>query len=111
MNNEEKILSLLMEMKEEFNTRLSNLEEQVAENTSILKAVEHRGEVTSAELQGFKLEMFKELGAIKAELNSFQEETRENFEKVAAKEDLKDIAPMKEMIMEHELKFRRMKIS
>ena len=52
MNNEEKILSLLMEMKEEFNTRLSNLEEQVAENTSILKAVEHRGEVTSAELQG-----------------------------------------------------------
>ena len=55
--------------------------------------------------------MFKELGAIKAELNSFQEETRENFEKVAAKEDLKDIAPMKEILMEHELKFRRMKIS
>ena len=109
MNNEEKILSLLMEMKEEFNARfegvgkeISNLKEQLAENTSILRAVEHRGEVTSAELQGFKLEMFKELGAIKADLNSFKEETRENFEKVATKEDLKDIPTIKKILMSHE---------
>lgn len=96
MNNEEKILSLLMEMKEEFNVRfegvekeLSNLKEQLAENTSILRAVEHRGEVTSAELQGFKLEMCKELGAIKADLKE-------------VKEDLKDIPTIKKILMAHE---------
>lgn len=115
---EEKFNTRFESIEEKFNTRLegieeelANLKEQVAENTSILKAVEHRGEITSAELQGFKLEMFKELGAIKADLNSFKKETKENFENVATKEDLKDIAPMKEMLMEHELKFRRMKIS
>lgn len=117
---EEKILSLLMEMKEEFNTRfesieekLSNLKGQTAENTCILKAVEHRGEVTSAELQGFKLEMSKELGAsraeLKKELSAFKEETRENFKNTASKEDLKevkealnDIPTIKKILMSHE---------
>lgn len=92
MNNEEKILSLLVTMQaeqKEMKEELSNLKEQLAENTSILKAVEHRGEVTSAELQGFKLEMFKELGAIKADLKE-------------VKEDLNDIPTIKKILMSHE---------
>lgn len=42
-----------------------------------------------------------EQGEMKKELSNLKE----------VKEVLKDIAPMKEMLMEHELKFRRMKIS
>ncbi|MGM9572274.1 MAG: hypothetical protein ACI3ZR_08675 [bacterium] len=145
MNNEEKILALLMEMQTELKEikaeqkamkeeqramkeeqramkeeqramkaeqksmkeELSNLKGQVAENTSILKAVEHRGEVTSAELQGFKMEMFKELGEIKAEARAFKEETMKNF--AAVNEKLEVVAVMQERIDEHEWEIRKIK--
>lgn len=96
MSFEEQVLAALGEIKQSINrlearvenleNRLGNLEARVeivegqtAENTAILRALEHRVEESSARIEEMSINMNKEFGLLRAEMNKKFQEIDDKF--------------------------------